>query len=115
MHTTMTKTRINKKVTFGSKNKKTPKLVATPFPPLKAKKNDKLCPKITISATMERALGESPPALAKATAKKPLKASANNTMIPRSEEHTSELQSRQYLVCRLLLEKKKNTPNIQLA
>src|SRR3712207_8163672 len=28
----------------------------------------------------------------------------------RSEEHTSELQSPQYLVCRLLLEKKKNTP-----
>src|SRR3712207_6943561 len=27
----------------------------------------------------------------------------------RSEEHTSELQSRQYLACRLLLEKKKNT------
>src|SRR3712207_8277246 len=35
----------------------------------------------------------------------------------RSEEHTSELQSRQYLVCRLLLEKKKNyydTAHIQL-
>src|SRR3712207_7395893 len=32
----------------------------------------------------------------------------------RSEEHTSELQSRQYLVCRLLLEKKKkNTPSNQ--
>src|SRR3712207_7388459 len=30
------------------------------------------------------------------------------THILRSEEHTSELQSRQYLVCRLLLEKKKN-------
>src|SRR3712207_7359234 len=29
----------------------------------------------------------------------------------RSEEHTSELQSRQYLVCRLLLEKKKKTYN----
>src|SRR3712207_7305470 len=29
----------------------------------------------------------------------------------RSEEHTSELQSRQYLVCRLLLEKKKKKPN----
>src|SRR3712207_7219370 len=29
----------------------------------------------------------------------------------RSEEHTSELQSRQYLVCRLLLEKKKPIPN----
>src|SRR3712207_7643705 len=28
----------------------------------------------------------------------------------RSEEHTSELQSRQYLVCRLLLEKKKKKP-----
>src|SRR5438445_3921406 len=28
----------------------------------------------------------------------------------RSEEHTSELQSRQYLVCRLLLEKKKRDP-----
>src|SRR3712207_8954417 len=30
------------------------------------------------------------------------------TQVPRSEEHTSELQSRQYLVCRLLLEKKNN-------
>src|SRR3712207_9530463 len=30
----------------------------------------------------------------------------------RSEEHTSELQSRQYLVCRLLLEKKKKISNI---
>src|SRR3712207_8945258 len=29
----------------------------------------------------------------------------------RSEEHTSELQSRQYLVCRLLLEKKKTMAN----
>src|SRR3712207_7093802 len=32
---------------------------------------------------------------------------------PRSEEHTSELQSRQYLVCRLLLEKKKLTSSNQ--
>src|SRR3712207_7708053 len=30
----------------------------------------------------------------------------------RSEEHTSELQSRQYLVCRLLLEKKKNLQHV---
>src|SRR3712207_8698122 len=30
-------------------------------------------------------------------------------LFPRSEEHTSELQSRQYLVCRLLLDKKKQT------
>src|SRR3712207_8142815 len=33
-------------------------------------------------------------------------ASADHVFGPRSEEHTSELQSRQYLVCRLLLEKK---------
>src|SRR3712207_8235542 len=32
----------------------------------------------------------------------------NDVLWPRSEEHTSELQSRQYLVCRLLLEKKKH-------
>ena len=32
----------------------------------------------------------------------------NENNFIRSEEHTSELQSRQYLVCRLLLEKKKN-------
>src|SRR3712207_8609956 len=32
--------------------------------------------------------------------------------VPRSEEHTSELQSRQYLVCRLLLAKKKRNDSI---
>src|SRR3712207_8580901 len=39
----------------------------------------------------------------------------NPTVSPfgRSEEHTSELQSRQYLVCRLLLEKKKSTKRCQ--
>src|SRR6266496_4235988 len=34
--------------------------------------------------------------------------------IPRSEEHTSELQSRRDLVCRLLLEKKKKNPTVDL-
>src|SRR5258707_7857516 len=34
---------------------------------------------------------------------------AHSPYSPRSEEHTSELQSRQYLVCRLLLEKKKTS------
>src|SRR3712207_8240097 len=33
---------------------------------------------------------------------------------PRSEEHTSELQSRQYLVCRLLLEKKRNIKQLSI-
>src|SRR5947209_17203562 len=36
---------------------------------------------------------------------------ASHSAETRSEEHTSELQSRQYLVCRLLLEKKKNKKN----
>src|SRR3712207_8389017 len=38
-----------------------------------------------------------------------LKAINAGRLADRSEEHTSELQSRQYLVCRLLLEKKNNT------
>src|SRR3712207_2339761 len=38
---------------------------------------------------------------------------AANVYKARSEEHTSELQSRQYLVCRLLLEKKKKTHKIR--
>src|SRR3712207_7703648 len=37
----------------------------------------------------------------------PGRGAARRRRSPRSEEHTSELQSRQYLVCRLLLEKKK--------
>src|SRR3712207_8987828 len=36
---------------------------------------------------------------------------AGARILARSEEHTSELQSRQYLVCRLLLEKKKTITN----
>src|SRR5690349_22546327 len=36
-----------------------------------------------------------------------LAAARANSSLPRSEEHTSELQSRRELVCRLLLEKKK--------
>src|SRR3712207_5885393 len=39
----------------------------------------------------------------------------NPDNISRSEEHTSELQSRQYLVCRLLLEKKKNPVALNLS
>src|SRR3712207_7521359 len=46
------------------------------------------------------------PQSATASVKRYLEAGATS---PRSEEHTSELQSRQYLVCRLLLEKKKES------
>src|SRR2546422_7602674 len=38
---------------------------------------------------------------------------ASSSRAPRSEEHTSELQSRLHLVCRLLLEKKKKKKNTQ--
>src|SRR5258707_3137807 len=41
--------------------------------------------------------------------------SAFRRSVPRSEEHTSELQSRQYLVCRLLLGKKKNRRRVSHA
>src|SRR3712207_9062357 len=42
-----------------------------------------------------------------ATPRRPAGSSTDGRPTARSEEHTSELQSRQYLVCRLLLEKKK--------
>src|SRR5438552_11194595 len=40
--------------------------------------------------------------------------STNNGLVRRSEEHTSELQSPDHLVCRLLLEKKKTTSNTHI-
>src|SRR3712207_8093934 len=51
------------------------------------------------ASTPSPATSSSPTPAPTSTARKPAP--------PRSEEHTSELQSRQYLVCRLLLEKKK--------
>src|SRR3712207_8264265 len=56
---------------------------------------------------------ESPPARAgtrlRAARPRRMRLLGSYTASRRSEEHTSELQSRQYLVCRLLLEKKNNT------
>src|SRR3712207_8007518 len=46
---------------------------------------------------------------------RPSAADYGTTVGRRSEEHTSELQSRQYLVCRLLLEKKKPIPHNQIS
>src|SRR3712207_7050339 len=43
------------------------------------------------------------------------KPAASNPGTSRSEEHTSELQSRQYLVCRLLLEKNNRNSHIHLS
>ena len=47
--------------------------------------------------------------MAKRKAEVEIKINAKGTPELRSEEHTSELQSQAYLVCRLLLEKKKKT------
>src|SRR3712207_6919984 len=55
-------------------------------------------------------IGETTTDVGRGMATLPLLAGAPNTDW-RSEEHTSELQSRQYLVCRLLLEKKKKKIN----
>src|SRR3712207_9431077 len=58
-----------------------------------------------------RDCSHSPVALPRAAARSSLSSTPvrqrRRRTFPRSEEHTSELQSRQYLVCRLLLEKKK--------
>src|SRR2546430_8078296 len=71
-----------------------------PVPPLRARRPD-------LPAPLERAVFK---ALAKAPADRFATAGAFSealTAAPRSEEHTSELQSQSNLVCRLLLEKKK--------
>src|SRR3712207_7215207 len=54
----------------------------------------------TSSSRAERGVAEPPSSAARSTC------SRSRLRTVRSEEHTSELQSRQYLVCRLLLEKK---------
>src|SRR2546428_8779954 len=65
---------------------------------------------LPISAASGRAWPASamPPPMPAGAATMPRAASYPNMHAPRSEEHTSELQSRSDLVCRLLLEKKKN-------
>src|SRR5690349_22324988 len=55
-----------------------------------------------------------PPATASTRSRRvrsPTPTRRTRTLLDRSEEHTSELQSRRELVCRLLLEKKKKTRN----
>src|SRR3712207_7977414 len=55
---------------------------------------------------IETAIRQMAPAADQGVAAHPGVARVMRVALPRSEEHTSELQSRQYLVCRLLLEKK---------
>src|SRR5438445_4198146 len=61
-----------------------------------------------LHAGIARRCGGQPKRIRRANARKV------DTQISRSEEHTSELQSRQYLVCRLLLEKKNNNHNCSI-
>src|SRR3712207_7243232 len=64
---------------------------------------------VTLRATPDAALRDVDAAVASAIEEARASITAlQNGDVTRSEEHTSELQSRQYLVCRLLLEKKKS-------
>ena len=69
-------------VTWGIKNKNTPSDVATPFPPLKFKKKDKVCPIIAIIPIRSNEFPATPNLLAIKGGKKPFKASAISTIIP---------------------------------
>src|SRR3712207_8355706 len=67
--------------------------------------------KSVVSAALNRPSCNGPSSAAKtasSTAARSRTRRDRSIVANRSEEHTSELQSRQYLVCRLLLEKKKN-------
>src|SRR3712207_8908933 len=71
---------------------------------LRQGETDEVIGKMRVSAVLE-----SLPGVGKARAAKIME---RLEISPRSEEHTSELQSRQYLVCRLLLEKKNKLTHI---
>src|SRR5687768_17845422 len=64
---------------------------------------------LPIWLTLRRSDSISASASARASASSAVGSSVSSANSRRSEEHTSELQSRLHLVCRLLLEKKKNT------
>src|SRR3712207_7631819 len=61
-----------------------------------------------IGPTMSNASSRGAPQTSAPAEQTTTSAPGGSRLALRSEEHTSELQSRQYLVCRLLLEKKKN-------
>src|SRR5690606_40589880 len=70
---------------------------------------DSRCPVARVSTTRSRTFSSNTSSLRITSPgwSAPLEICAVSTMANRSEEHTSELQSRENLVCRLLLEKKK--------
>ena len=72
----------NIKTIFGTKYKNTPKLVATPFPPLNFKNGESVCPKIVNTPTKIICQPVKLNVAAKNTGSHPLKASAKRTAIP---------------------------------
>src|SRR5436305_13826939 len=91
----------------------TPRCLSLPLPP---PQRSPLFPYTTLFRSHQRtsaAAQVKPPPIASSNTRSPrlirpsLIATSSASGIERSEEHTSELQSRPHLVCRLLLEKKK--------
>src|SRR5690606_41721187 len=89
--------------------------ISTPFPYTTLFRSVSMPPRLLAKASgMSNRPGCTPVLAAKLTTIGSMTATVpvlltNAPMNDRSEEHTSELQSRENLVCRLLLEKKKNT------
>src|SRR3712207_8656465 len=89
---------------------------STLFPYTTLFRSRRRCPRVTRTSSSPRVSASSSgmPGILPATSRLPhhevTSASDTGGGRHRSEEHTSELQSRQYLVCRLLLEKKNKTP-----
>src|SRR2546422_7697831 len=65
---------------------------------------------LPVTASLAFRVSQFPPPVAALDVPPPPAGATNVKRSDRSEEHTSELQSRLHLVCRLLLEKKKKTP-----
>src|SRR3712207_7273908 len=65
-----------------------------------------LFPYTTLFRSRRARRARGPPWSGRRGPRRPRRPGGRRSAPPRSEEHTSELQSRQYLVCRLLLEKK---------
>src|SRR5258707_10550707 len=89
-----------------------PRSTLFPYTPLfrsaSSAANDRFPAKKTLASTAPRERHRPTPGALKTSACTSLPSAHRRS---RSEEHTSELQSRQYLVCRLLLEKKNTLPS----
>src|SRR3712207_8665686 len=83
-------------------------LFRSPRPRAKREHGGRRVPEAPCTRRVRPSLGRAPIRLAEGNRREPVDPDKPAPQQGRSEEHTSELQSRQYLVCRLLLEKKKH-------